>query len=129
MIVVDASAVVDLLIDASGSTEIRELLAAHDEVVAPAHIDAEVSKQLKRLERDGRMNALRAAEALDDHMGLVGDTSPLRPLLPMAWSLRHNLSMPDAFYVALSMALSIPLLTRDRRLAAAAEDHVEVLLV
>ena len=36
---------------------------------------------------------------------------------------------PDAAYVALAEALDVPLLTRDRRLAAAAERHIRVELI
>jgi predicted nucleic acid-binding protein len=41
-------------------------------------------------------------------------------LLPGIWELRDNLMTHDAVYVALAEALDAPLLTRDRRLAAAA---------
>ena len=40
-------------------------------------------------------------------------------LLPRVWQLRSNLSAYDAAYVALAEALRAPLLTCDRRLAAA----------
>jgi predicted nucleic acid-binding protein len=43
--------------------------------------------------------------------------------------LRNKLTVYDAVYVALAEALDAPLLTRDRRLAAAARRHARVELV
>ena len=50
-------------------------------------------------------------------------------LLPRVWELRSNLTVYDAVYVALAEALGAPLLTRDRRLAAAPGHHAQVELV
>ena len=50
-------------------------------------------------------------------------------LLGRVWELRHNLTAYDAVYVALAEALDAPLLTRDRRLAAAAGHHARIDLV
>ncbi|HEY4123472.1 MAG TPA: type II toxin-antitoxin system VapC family toxin, partial [Rhizomicrobium sp.] len=50
-------------------------------------------------------------------------------LLPRVWELRNNLTAYDAAYVALAETPDIPLLTRDRRLAAAAGHHARVELV
>jgi predicted nucleic acid-binding protein len=47
-------------------------------------------------------------------------------LLPRVWELRHNLTAYDAVYVALAEALDAPLLTCDRRLAAARGHHARV---
>jgi predicted nucleic acid-binding protein len=50
-------------------------------------------------------------------------------LLPRIWDLRNNLTAYDAAYVALAEALDAPLLTRDRRLAAAAGHRAQIELV
>jgi predicted nucleic acid-binding protein len=50
-------------------------------------------------------------------------------LLPRIWELRHNLTAYDAAYVALAEALGAPLLTRDRRIAAAPGHRARVELV
>ena len=50
-------------------------------------------------------------------------------LLPRVWELRNNITACDAVYVARAEALDAVLLTRDRRLAAAAGPLVRVELV
>ena len=50
-------------------------------------------------------------------------------LLPRIWDLRNNLTAYDAAYVALAEVLDIPLLTRDRRLAAAAGHRAQIELI
>ena len=51
------------------------------------------------------------------------------PLVPAAWSYRHNLTAADALYVALAEQLSASLLTDDHRLVQAPTfpSHVPVL--
>lgn len=50
-------------------------------------------------------------------------------LLPRMWDLRNILTAYDAAYVALAEPLDTPVLTRDRRLAAAAGHRVQIELV
>ena len=50
-------------------------------------------------------------------------------LLGRMWQLRNNLTACDAACVALAEALGIPLLTRDRRLAAATGHGAKVEVV
>jgi predicted nucleic acid-binding protein len=47
-------------------------------------------------------------------------------LLKRAWELRHNLTAYDAIYVALAEALSVPLLTRDKRLGRASGHNARI---
>ncbi len=120
MIVVDASALLEALIGAERQDEVLDrLFATGESLHAPHLIDVEVTQVIQRFEARGDLSARRAKEALDD----LGDF-PLRRhahgvLLPRIWALRANLTAYDGAYVALAEALDAPLLTRDRRLAAA----------
>jgi predicted nucleic acid-binding protein len=64
------------------------------------------------------------------HSPILADLSlrryPHDFLLPRIWELRNNLTAYDAAYVALAEALDAPLLTRDKRLAAAAGHHAQI---
>lgn len=55
---------------------------------------------------------------------------PVEPLVHRMWSLRANVTAYDASYVALAESLSLPLVTRDRRLSrssghAAAIEYID----
>jgi len=52
-----------------------------------------------------------------------------RPLLDRCWELRDTVSVYDAAYVALAEAVDAPLLTADRRLAAAPGAHCNFELI
>jgi len=65
------------------------------------------------------VSAERGREALEDQEDISLRRYPHDFLLPRVWELRANLTAYDAVYVALAEALDAPLVTRDRRLAAA----------
>jgi predicted nucleic acid-binding protein len=52
--------------------------------------------------------------------------TPHNLLLARVWELRHNLTAYDAVYVVLTEVFDARLLTRDRRIAAAAAHHATV---
>ena len=113
--VVDASAIVDLLLGNDLGVAVRRRLAGHA-LHAPGHLDAEVLSALGRLLRAGdieegdvesRLQGLAAAP-IQRHG--VGD------LLIASWARRHQLRLVDALYVQLAVSLDLPLVTTDRRL-------------
>ncbi|MGI8411069.1 MAG: type II toxin-antitoxin system VapC family toxin [Solirubrobacteraceae bacterium] len=121
MIVVDASAVLDGLLDAATHADIAACLGgAGDSLAAPDLIDVEVLSVLRRWERRREISATRAQQALQDLQALPLIRYPARALLDQAWKLRYNLTAYDAQYVALAQALPAKLLTTDGRLATAA---------
>jgi predicted nucleic acid-binding protein len=67
--------------------------------------------------------------ALNDLADLPLRRYPHDFLLPRIWDLRNNLTAYDAAYVALAEVLDISLLTRDRRLAAAAGHRAHIELI
>lgn len=120
MIVLDASALVDLLLRRPAATAIEErVFAAGDEVHAPHLIDLEVAQVLRRFVAAGYLAPSRADECFVDLADLGLRRHPHHLLLSRVWELRANLTAYDGIYVALAEALAAPLLTCDRRLGSA----------
>jgi predicted nucleic acid-binding protein len=92
-------------------------------------LDVEVAQVIRRFAMAREIEGERARAALDDLMGFPIWRHSHDFLLPRVWALRDNFSAYDAAYVALAEVLEATLLTHDRRLAAAARQHVSVELV
>jgi predicted nucleic acid-binding protein len=118
-LVVDASAMVDLLLGARRAPGIRDRLHGH-ELHAPAHFDAEILSALGRLDRGGHLTAPDAEDRLIRLADAPIERHPLPTLLSGAWRRRHNLRLVDALYVELATALDAPIITVDAGLVAAA---------
>jgi predicted nucleic acid-binding protein len=120
MIVLDASATVDWLLQTSAGRHIEQrMFSARESLHAPHLLDLEVAQVLRRLVREGTVPANRADEAVRDLLDLRLTRYPHFMLLPRVWQLRHNFSAYDAAYIGLAEKLGAPLITRDGRLAAA----------
>jgi predicted nucleic acid-binding protein len=117
--VVDASTVVELLLDRPRAQVVRRHLVQAVGLAAPALLDAEVLLALRTWVRRDRLEAPRGSRAVEDLMALPIQRVPLGSLAPRIWELRDNLSAYDACYVALAEALDAELLTCDGRLARA----------
>ena len=120
MIVLDASAAVDWLLRTPAGQRIEQRIYGRQETLHSVHlIDVEFVQVLRRLVREGALTAKRAEEAIDDMAALrIVRYAPVL-LVQRIWRLRQNLSAYDAAYVALAERLQAPLITRDRRIAAA----------
>lgn len=116
--VVDASVVVDLLVEHPRAAGVRAALEDVDGV-APALLDAEVTNAIARYLRRGEMRERRARQALELLVEADIERFPIEALVLDAWALRHNVGTYDAFYVALARSLGCPLVTCDRKLAGA----------
>ena len=120
MIVIDASAMIELLLVTEAALGVQERIFRHSETLhAPHLLDLEVSQVLRRYCLAGDMDAERGEEALADLLILGVNRYPHDLFLPRIWELRHNVTAYDAAYIALAEELSAPLLTRDQRLATA----------
>lgn len=117
-LVVDASAVVDILIDAPSAGAIRNRLR-HNELHAPAHLDIEVMSALGRLHRAGRLSAAQVSRLLETFKRIIVRRHLLDSLLASAWNHRHNLRLSDALYAALSDQHAMTVITLDRGMLAA----------
>jgi predicted nucleic acid-binding protein len=120
VIVLDASAMVEVLLRMPAGVALEERLFVPEETLhAPHLLDVEVAQVLRRYSLAGEVSAARCAEAIDDLAGFPIARYPHDFLMGRVWQLRANLSAYDAVYVALAEALDAPLLTRDQRLASA----------
>jgi predicted nucleic acid-binding protein len=120
MIVMDASATVDWLLQTLAGQRIEHRIYSSKETLhAPHLLDVEVAHVLRRLVREGTVSANRADEAVQDLLDLRLTRYPHLLLLPRIWQLRQNLSAYDAAYVGLAEKLGASLITRDAHLAAA----------
>ena len=122
-VVVDASAIVDLLLDNDLASAVRRRLAGQV-LHAPAHLDAEVFSALGRLHRAGDIAAHDVESRLRDFVAAPIQRHDMSDHLIGAWSRRHQLRLVDALYVQLAVMLDLPLITTDRRLRAAASVDV-----
>jgi predicted nucleic acid-binding protein len=121
-LVVDASALVDLLLRTSraGSYE-RTLSHSESDLHTPALCDLEVLSAVRSGVRRKELSVSRALEALQDHLDLPLTRHGHQNLLPRCFQLRDVLSPYDAAYVALAEGLGAELVTADRRMVRAAE--------
>jgi predicted nucleic acid-binding protein len=130
VIVVDASALLEALLRTPAAEAVEErLFEARQTLHAPHLLDVEIAQIVRRYAAAGDLDAERGRMALADLADFPLYRYPHDFLLPRVWELRHNLTAYDAVYVALAETLGAPLLTRDRRLAAASGHHARVDLV
>lgn len=130
MIVLDASAVVELLLDTTSGRRVAILI--EDSSIglhAPHLLDVEVVSVLRRFVRDGSLEDDEAQAAIGDLMALDLQRHSHEALLERAWALRANMTTCDAVYVALAEALDATLLTCDGRLARAPGTRMRIELI
>jgi predicted nucleic acid-binding protein len=120
VIVLDASAAIDWLLQTAVGQQIEKRIYARGETLhAPHLLDLEVAQVMRRLVREKSITAQRADQALEDLLSVRLTRYPHFVFLPEVWRLRNNLSAYDAAYVVLAERLGAALITRDARLASA----------
>ena len=126
MIVLDASAAIDLLLGTERAIGIAEALGSVTEVHAPELIDPEVIAVVRRWTLRGWLAAETGGRAIEELGVLALVRHRHAALRRRAWELRDRCSAYDACYVALAETLGAELLTTDARLARAARGLVDV---
>jgi predicted nucleic acid-binding protein len=130
VIVVDASAALEVLLRTSAAQAVEQRLFDPQETMhAPHLLDVEVAQVIRRYAANGEIDGERGSAALADLAVFPLHRYPHDVLLARVWELRNNLTAYDAVYVALAEALEAPLITRDRRLANAAGHRATIELV
>ena len=121
MKVIDASALVELLLGTARGLHVAEALDDDKESIHMPHLaDVEVAHALRRLVADKVVAEKTAMEAIADLEDLNIDRHAHDVLLQRIWQLRGSVSAYDAAYLALTEVLEATLLTCDRRLAQTA---------
>lgn len=117
MIVLDASVVIELLINGALAGSIRnELVRDSQSFIVPHLIDIEVVSAIRRLARTQRIDPYRCEQALADLAALPAERYSHLPLIARIWELRHNFTAYDAAYIALAEATNSVLYTGDANL-------------
>ena len=130
MIVLDASAVLELVLGTDRGRRIGHRIAPRAETLhAPHLLDVEVLQAVRRYARAGEIGEVRARTALMALRDLDATRYAHDVLLERMWALRENMTAYDAAYVALAEGLDCPLLTTDRKLASAPGCSVAIELV
>lgn len=125
MTVVDASAMVDFLIDDPPAPGLVPAIADAD-LHAPALLDFEVVAAMRGNVLGAKISAGRAEQALVDFAALSIVRHHMTFHLPQILALRDNFAAYDAAYVVLAQGLQAPLVTTDAKLREALRLGVDV---
>lgn len=130
MSVVDASVLVDALVVA-GTTgaAARSVLAGSPVLRAPSILTAEATSAVRSMWSRRDIDTTRARAAVAAIGSVRVESYPFEPFIDRVWELRSNLTVYDAWYVALAESLECELLTADSRLARASGPRCRVVEV
>lgn len=118
-LVVDASAIVSLLIDPGAVGRLIATRLSDAALLAPALLPFDVANVLRRRRNGGLLSSAEAGLALEGFAEMPIDLWPWETVAGRAWALGDDLSSYDASYVSLAEQTNAILVTRDKRLAAA----------
>ncbi|MYC08157.1 MAG: type II toxin-antitoxin system VapC family toxin [Chloroflexi bacterium] len=117
--VADSSALVASVVDHGSDTRWVDAAFAGEDLACPELALAEASNILRRMELAGQLSYTEATAAYTELFDIDIVLYPFTPFAERIWQLRNNLTIYDAWFVALAEALDCPLVTLDRRLSRA----------
>ncbi len=126
-VVADSSALVASVADYGSDGRWVENVFAKENLVGPELALAEATNILRRMEISGRISRADAASAYDGLLEIEIELHPFAPYAERIWALRNNLTIYDAWYVALAESLACSLVTLDRRLSRAPGTNCPIL--
>jgi len=130
MLVLDASAALEILLHTAKGERAFDIIVASGETLhAPHLIDVEMAQIVRRLVGHKELTPGEARQTLDDLYEMQMERYPHTVLLHRIWALRNSLSAYDAAYVALAETLSAALLTCDAKLSRAHGHNANVRLL
>ena len=119
MLVVDASAIVDLVLEQPTNAALAARMATSEELHAPRLLDVEVLTVVRRLSKNGSLSTDAGTAAVHNFKRLPISRYPHEPFLDRIWELRDVLTAYESVYVALAEALDLTLVTSDAKLGRA----------
>jgi predicted nucleic acid-binding protein len=126
--VLDASIVTDAMaVSGIAGDRARHLVAEESRLHLPAVAGAEITSALRSMVFRGLLTAGDARAAAVRSSRLRSRRYPFEPFLDRVWALRENVTVHDAWYVALAEALKAALVTADDRLRRAEGPRCPVL--
>ena len=124
MLVIDASAVLELILRTPLAYRVESLVFSHESRLhAPDLIDLEVIQVLRHYYENAELSYSRAQEALTDFSHLRIKRHATTPFLARIWDLQSSVTAYDAAYLALAESLPAPLVTCDTRVGLTEGHH------
>src|SRR5918995_2153278 len=122
MVVLDASALVELVIEGehrAGADEVLDRYRSGVVLISAAHGPIESASAIRRMSHLGALSADDARQAIDWLVELNVVLDAPAPRMRRVWALRDRMSAYDAAYAAAAEALDTALITTDARLLGA----------
>ncbi|MDO4241065.1 MAG: type II toxin-antitoxin system VapC family toxin [Microbacteriaceae bacterium] len=126
MIVIDASAIIDVVAENERALDILDKIETSS-LFAPHIIDFEVLSGVRGMLLGRDLDDVKAQSAIDYFYTFDIQRFEAAPLAQRIWELRHQFTSYDASYIALAEHLDCPLITSDKKLATSGH-NAEVLV-
>lgn len=130
MIVIDASALIDALLDPERVPQVQAAFENENSpVIAPSVIDLEVAQTFRRMVRAQEILPTRGVSALQSMALLPLERVHHVNFIQRIWELRDNATAYDAVYIALAEHLEAPIMTTDRKFEGIAAHNAKIVLI